>query len=132
MTERIKTVALEALQEAREMIKVWHNMGHTGPEAKKMWEIYDRHSPEMMRINSAIAALKKMAPAMGLILTDRKPDQEGMWWYQNPKGQKTVVRLVRKAEEPGLFFIADDNHLYPADGVLGKWAGPIPEPEEMK
>jgi len=133
MTERTRTAALAALQEARELIKGWHNMGKTGlKDVDKMWEIYDQNSPEMKRINSAIRDLQETTGDPGLVLTDRKPEREGMWWYQNPKGQRTVVRLVRRAEEPGLFFIADDNHLYPAEGVLGQWAGPIPEPEEKK
>ena len=131
MTERTRTVALAALQEARELIKGWHNMGKTGlKDVDKMWEIYDQHSPEMKRINGAIEVLKNTDPDPGLQYSDRKPDREGMWWYKNPKGQQTVVRLVRRAEERGLFFIADDNHLYPAEGILGQWAGPILEPLE--
>ncbi len=38
---------LEALRMAKETIRVWH-----GPNA---WDIYDRASPEMKAINSAIA-----------------------------------------------------------------------------
>jgi hypothetical protein len=38
---------LAALKEARDVIRIWH--GTTG------WEIYDRQSPEMQRINAAIA-----------------------------------------------------------------------------
>ena len=38
---------LEALKAARETIRAWH-----GPNA---WDIYDRASPEMKAINSAIA-----------------------------------------------------------------------------
>lgn len=38
---------LAALKEARDIIRIWH-----GPSG---WEIYDRQSPEMQRINAAIA-----------------------------------------------------------------------------
>ena len=39
------------LKEAKELIKIWHNMGANG---KVMWDIYDKQSPEMQRINKTI------------------------------------------------------------------------------
>lgn len=44
-------VLVAALKEAREVIKAWR-----GPDA---WEIYDRHSPEMIRLNRALALAEK-------------------------------------------------------------------------
>jgi transposase len=38
---------LAALKEAKEVIHTWHG--------KEAWEIHNEHSPEMQRINSAIA-----------------------------------------------------------------------------
>lgn len=42
---------IAALREAIEIIKIWH-----GPEA---WDIYNEHSPEMIRINEALASAEK-------------------------------------------------------------------------
>jgi hypothetical protein len=50
---RARIAALEAvLREAKECIKTWHSMGCG---INDVWDIYDRCSPEMKRINAALA-----------------------------------------------------------------------------
>lgn len=49
--QREQKMFREALREAKEVIKTWH-----GPDA---WDIYDQHSPEMIRINAALEAATK-------------------------------------------------------------------------
>ena len=48
------------LEEAREIIHVWHNMDPTNiltkTEHELTWRIYNEQSPEMKRINSALLA----------------------------------------------------------------------------
>lgn len=45
--------AREALVDAKETIKTWHNIDGSAD----VWPIYERSSPEMKRLNAAIAAL---------------------------------------------------------------------------
>ena len=42
---------VKALREAKDLIKIWH-----GAEA---WDVYDFHSPEMIRINRVLALAEK-------------------------------------------------------------------------
>lgn len=48
----------EALCEAVELIKAWHNMDQAGrltkAEQEAMWKIYQEQAPEMKRINAAL------------------------------------------------------------------------------
>lgn len=46
---------LEALESAKQVIRVWHDMGTKGEES--LWQIYQQ-SPEMQKINAAIAKAK--------------------------------------------------------------------------
>lgn len=46
----INTILHDALRHAKEVIKTWHNMGG----ADDVWDIYDKHAPEMKKINAAI------------------------------------------------------------------------------
>lgn len=48
----------QALKEAKETIKLWHNMGQNDVD-KMAWNIY-QNSPEMRRINQAIDLCKKL------------------------------------------------------------------------
>lgn len=49
--QREQKMFRDALREAKEVIKTWH-----GPDA---WDIYDQHSPEMIRINAVLEAATK-------------------------------------------------------------------------
>lgn len=48
----------EALHEAVELIKLWHNMDQAGrltrAEQESMWKTYQEQAPEMQRINEAL------------------------------------------------------------------------------
>lgn len=50
---------IDGLLYAKNQIKEWHNFNSSEEEAERMWDIYDRMSPEMKRIN---ALLKKYKP----------------------------------------------------------------------
>lgn len=50
---------LEALREAKSIIRTWHGMGAPKGVEKSMWELYDENAPEMKRINSAINEYEK-------------------------------------------------------------------------
>lgn len=54
---------IDGLLFAKEQIKGWHEMGdriggQSQREAERMWEIYNRVSPEMQRINALIKKFK--------------------------------------------------------------------------
>lgn len=54
---------VDGLIQAKESIKVWHNMegrlsGEAQRDAERSWKIYDRMSPEMVRINTLIRKYK--------------------------------------------------------------------------
>jgi len=51
---------LTALEEAKELIKNWHNMGVPDEMAEEAWSIYDRNSPEMKRINAILSKWKEV------------------------------------------------------------------------
>lgn len=51
--ERAKKL-VEALEEAKTIIRQWHGTAMSQEEESKMWEIYERNAPEMKRINSAL------------------------------------------------------------------------------
>jgi len=56
--ERSKII--EVLKEAKETIKTWHNMGQEEENIKgTMWDIYNRNSPEMKRLNAMIELLEQ-------------------------------------------------------------------------
>jgi hypothetical protein len=42
-----------ALEDARDLIHLWHNMGQKDIEDDTAWELY-QHSPEMKRINETL------------------------------------------------------------------------------
>lgn len=45
---------LEALKDAKKTIRAWHG--------EVAWDIYDSHSPEMKRLNAAIAKAEGRTP----------------------------------------------------------------------
>lgn len=49
---------VDGLVAAKEQIKGWHNFNAREPEAERMWDIYDRMAPEMIRLNSLIKKCK--------------------------------------------------------------------------
>lgn len=49
---------IEGLLYAKKQIKEWHNFNSSENEAERMWDIYDRMSPEMKRINALISKYK--------------------------------------------------------------------------
>ncbi len=46
---------LPALQQAKALIRTWHGMGLPEVDEGAAWEIYASSSPEMQRLNAAIA-----------------------------------------------------------------------------
>lgn len=46
-----------ALEEAKELIHLWHNMGMDANYANRAWALYQK-SPEMKRINETLAEFK--------------------------------------------------------------------------
>lgn len=46
---------LEALKEAKTAIRTWHGMGMGKENEESIWKLYEQNSPEMKRINAAIA-----------------------------------------------------------------------------
>ena len=59
MSEQIELwEVLEVLNEAKETIKTWHNMGQApGPGTEELWKYYNK-SPEMKRLNEMIERLE--------------------------------------------------------------------------
>lgn len=46
---------VKALKDAKDIIKTWHCMGMTDDKlADEMWNIYEKQSPEMIKLNSSI------------------------------------------------------------------------------
>lgn len=54
-----------ALLEAKKLIRSWHGMGIDPQAEQYMWNIYDRKSPEMIRINTILEKYKHLNPATG-------------------------------------------------------------------
>lgn len=50
---------LEALEEAKTIIRQWHGMAMKQEDESKMWEIYERNAPEIKRINTILNKAKK-------------------------------------------------------------------------
>lgn len=49
---------VDGLLYAKDQIKQWHNFNSSEDEAERMWNIYDRMSPEMCRLNALIRRYK--------------------------------------------------------------------------
>jgi len=56
---------LSALEEAKELIKNWHNMGMPNELADEAWRVYDTKSPEMQKLNAILSKWKSLV-AKGL------------------------------------------------------------------
>jgi len=55
---------LNQLKEAKNIIRGWHGIGTSGFQEKAVWEIYDKNSPEMKRINDVIAEVESEISAL--------------------------------------------------------------------
>jgi hypothetical protein len=51
--------AVNGLNEAKKLIRGWHGMGMQAIPEAEMWNIYNKQSPEMKRLNELIALLEK-------------------------------------------------------------------------
>lgn len=68
--------------------------------------------------------------------TKEPPKDPGWYWHQEDRGGKHpahVFRVVTSGGETGVyvrFFGQPADVVHKIDHISGKWAGPIPEPEE--
>ena len=69
--------------------------------------------------------------------TKEPPKDPGWYWHQEDRGGKHpahVFRVVTSGGETGVyvrFFGQPADVVHKIDHISGKWAGPIPEPEEQ-
>ena len=68
--------------------------------------------------------------------TNEPPKEPGWYWHEENHGGKHpahVFRVVTSTKETGIyvrFFGQPADVIHKIDHISGKWAGPIPEPEE--
>ncbi len=70
--------------------------------------------------------------------TNEPPKEPGWYWHEENHGGKHpahVFRVVTSTKETGIyvrFFGQPADVIHKIDHISGKWAGPIPEPEERQ
>jgi len=69
LKEELIKKALNQLKECRDSIRLWHGSGHSEEQEKTLWEIYNRQSPEMKRLNLVINELDEY------LKTENKPQE---------------------------------------------------------
>ena len=103
------------------------------PEQVMCWNCFCRGSVKAS-ISEAIESWNAMQRP--LRWTKEPPKEMGWYWHEENHGGKHpahVFRVVTSAGETGIyvrFFGQPTDVIHKIDHISGKWAGPIPEPEE--
>lgn len=80
---------LAALVESKSLIRQWHGMGTIAGVEEAMWAVYDKSSPEMVKLNEVLTKFQKLAQELK---EDEEPPSDNL--FPN-EGQKNIYTCER-------------------------------------